>query len=119
MTRLIKNPADYYGVHGTFKGFYEQWETLPPLEVGELYVQKGTMGLVATYKITTVCQETKTAIAVVVKDMVDDGSKYPERNHPVSTVGRLLHVHSEGSRSGWVVDDDRPQYRLLQIGPKT
>lgn len=119
MARLFKNTGNYYEAHGTFKGFYEQWDTLPPLEEGKLYIQKDSLGRAATCKITIVCQETKTAIAVVVKDSLDDGSKYPERNHPVSTVGRLLHVHSEGIRSGWVVDDERPQYRLLQIGSQT
>ena len=119
MARLLKNPTDYYEVHGTFKGFYEQWDTLPPLEVGKLYVQRDMKGAETTYKITTVCQETKTAIAVVVKDTVDDGSKYPERNHPVSTVGELLHVHSEGNRSGWVVNDSRPHYRLANVVPQT
>lgn len=88
---------------GTVAGYYAQFDTVRDIQLGEEYlVNKGNW------------QETKVTI-VAISDGFAFGISEPK--HPIVSKSKSAWIfHAEGYLAGWRYCDQRPNYRLRNIG---
>lgn len=98
---MITSVREWLDLHGTIKGYYQQWKTATP-EIGKVFKVVGC-GIITEY-IEIIAIVDKVAIGKVVKD-----------TNGGTSVGELSMYYLEGNMTGWKYKESRSGYRLQEI----
>lgn len=98
---MITSSIEWFEIHGTIKGYYQQWKTAKP-ELGKTYKVVGS-GIITEY-VEIIAIVDQVAIGKVVRD-TNNGS----------SVGKLSMYYLEGNMMGWKYQEQRSGYRLQEI----
>lgn len=97
--KVISSISEYEEIHGTFKGYYEQFKnTASDINIGDEFVVMPDTWQESTQKVLFI--DEKVALTEEIKGL---------------SAGRRELYHSSGDMIGWKYQDPRASYRLQNI----